>query len=249
MKVTAVKTHKIIPNIDKNLFAILDKYLPKLEEGSVVVITSKIVSICEGRVVKIEDADKDKLIYQEAQLIIPPEKNSYNVSLTVNNNKLVAGAGIDESNGNGYYILWPKNPQQSVDQVREYLTNKYKLKKLGVVITDSKTTPLRWGVTGLALVHSGFRALNDYVNTPDLFGRKFKFEKSNIADALAAAAVLVMGEGAEQTPICVVEDMPFVRFQDKNPTHEELEELKISLEDDLYAELLKNAPWEKGENV
>ena len=55
-----------------------------------------------------------------------------------------------------------------------------------------------------------------------------------------------MGEGSEQTPLAVISDIPFVHFQDRNPTEEELAELKISIEDDVYAPLLKAANWKKG---
>ena len=55
-----------------------------------------------------------------------------------------------------------------------------------------------------------------------------------------------MGEGNEQTPIAVISDVPFVEFQDRNPTKEEIEELKINIDDDLYAPLLKSVNWRKG---
>lgn len=247
MKVTAIKTHKIIPGEDKDIFNTLDQYLPSLKENSILAVTSKIVAICEGRFVQMSKANKRKLIYKEAQMVIPPEKNRYGVSLTIRNNLLIAGAGIDESNGNGYYILLPKDSQDSANIIREYLAKKFNLKNLGVVITDSRTTPLRWGVTGVAIAHSGFLALKDYVGKDDLFGRKFLFEKLNLADCLATTAVLVMGEGSEQTPLAIMEDVPTLEFQDRNPTQKELAQLKIDLKDDIYGSLLTNAPWEKGE--
>ncbi len=246
MKVTPINTHKIMPNQDKDLFLILDKYVTQLEEDTVLAVTSKIVAICEGRFIEMEKADKRKLIFEEADLVIPPEKNRYNVSLTIKNNLLIAGAGIDESNGNGYFIFLPKDSQESANKIREYLVNKFKLKNLGVVITDSRTTPLRWGVTGVAIAYSGFKPLKDYIGHEDLFGRKFKFEKLNLADCLATTSVLVMGEGSEQTPLAKIEDVPFLEYQDRNPTQEELDQLKIDIKDDMYATLLENAPWEKG---
>jgi F420-0:gamma-glutamyl ligase len=66
----------------------------------------------------------------------------------------------------------------------------------------------------------------------------------HVADALAAAAVLLMGEGDEQTPLAVINDIPFVEFQARNPTVEELQELQIALDDDLYAPLLKSVNWQ-----
>src|SRR3989344_8518646 len=104
MNVTAIKTHKITSK-DTVLFAILDKYLPKLEENSVVVVTSKIISIIEGRTVPMGSKSKDELIEEESQRFLPRDENKWHVGLTVARDNLVASAGIDESNGNGSYIL------------------------------------------------------------------------------------------------------------------------------------------------
>lgn len=244
MIVTPIKTHKITTE-DNDLFAILDKYLPELKEKSVVAITSKIISFTQGRIVS-SSVDKQKLIEKESDYFLPRTSSKYNVQFTIKNNILTANAGIDESNADGQFVLWPENPQESVNKIREYLTKKFNIKFLGVIITDSKAMPLRWGVTGISLAHSGLNALKDYIGKNDLFGRKFRFEKLNIADSLAAAAVLKMGEGAEQTPIAVIEDLPQVEFLDRNPTMGELNNLKIELEDDLYSPLLNSVKWEKG---
>ncbi len=250
MIVSAIKTHKITEE-DKDLFKILDQYITEVRDNSIVVVTSKIISICEGSILKIGEDEreqiKEKLIQENSQFYLPRASSKYNISFTITNNILSASAGIDESNGNGFYILWPKNAQESANKIREYLSRKFGLHNLGVVITDSKTTPLRWGVTGIALAHSGFLALNDYIGKPDLFGRPFVYEKLNIADSIASAAVLEMGEGSEQTPLAVVEKMKNVEFQDRNPSESELENLKIKIDDDLFAPFLKNADWQKGD--
>ena len=96
------------------------------------------------------------------------------------------------------------------------------------------------------LAHSGFSALNSYIGKPDIFGKPLKMTSASISDALGTAAVLVMGEGAEQTPLAVVEDIPFVKFLQRNPTKKELLKLKMPLEDDLYAPLLNAVKWRKG---
>lgn len=243
MKVTAIKTKPIVKG-DK-LFQILDKAITSLNDKSVVAVTSKIISICEGSLVKIGEKVKDDLIKEEAEYYLPPDEK-YHFSLSIKNNILIPSAGIDESNGNGYYILWPRKPQGTANSIREYLVNKFGVPNIGVVIVDSKTTPLRWGVTGVAVAHSGFSALNDYIGKPDIFGRLFKVEKANIADALACSSVLIMGEGNEQTPIAVIEDIPFVNFQKRNPTKKEISELAIKIEDDLYSKLLTSVKWKKG---
>lgn len=245
MKIKAIKTKKITPG-SIGLFELLDKYILELTESSILAVTSKVVSICEGRVVLVEKANKDELVKREADLYLPREENKYDVYLTIKDSQLVATAGIDESNGAGYYILWPKDPQKTANEIREYLTTRFNIERVGVIITDSKTTPLRWGTSGVAIAHSGFRALKDYIGTEDLFGRKLKMTKASIIDGLAAAAALEMGEGNEQTPMAVISDLSQVEFTMRNPTSEELKELEINIEDDLYGSILKRAPWRKG---
>ncbi|MBI4084347.1 MAG: coenzyme F420-0:L-glutamate ligase [Candidatus Levybacteria bacterium] len=245
MRVTAIKTHKITPNDD--LFAVLDKYVTDIPEKSVVAVASKIVAITERRVVKIVSrGKKDNLAKQEANYYLPREYNQYGFMITIKRGIIVASAGIDESNGNGYYVLWPKDPQRSANSIRFHLKRRWNLNNIGVIITDSKLSPLRWGVTGVAVAHSGFAALNSYIGKPDIFGRKLQAEKTNMADSLATAAVTVMGEGNEQQPLVIIEDLPFVRFQKRNPTEKELDGLKIAIEDDVYASLLKSVSWQKG---
>lgn len=247
MKISAVVVDKIDSNHPHNIYTILKNNIKSLEDHSIVVITSKIISICQRRVVKIGTIDKLKLIHKEAKYYLP-SNNKYHISLTVTNNLLVPTAGIDESNGNGYYILWPKNVQKSANEIREFLVQHFSKKDIGVIISDSKTTPLRWGTTGVCIAHSGFLALNNYIGKKDLFGRELEVTKANISDALAASAVVVMGEGNEQTPLAIIEDIPFVHFQKRNPSQKELDGLKISLKDDLYSSLLTSVQWKKGES-
>lgn len=245
MIVKSYKTHKIKQK-DKDIFEILVKYLPKLEEKSVVVVTSKIIAICEGRIVPLDKTSKDELVKKEADLFIPKEKNQYHVYLTIKNKMLIATAGIDESNTQNSYVLWPSDPQGSANKIREFLYKKCGVKNLGVIITDSKTSPLKWGITGTAIAHSGFKAINDKIGTPDIFGKPLKITQINVADALASSAVLEMGEADEQTPLAVISDIPYVEFQDRNPTSSELDVLYYEMNRDLYSLLLNSAPWEKG---
>lgn len=243
-----IQTIKIEPvTIDSgDITKLLDTSIPTFVENTILVVTSKIVSICEGRVVKIGTVDKDILIANEAEYYLPHTESKYDVTLTINHNLLVATAGIDESNGNGYYILWPKDPQKSANMIREYLVKRFSLTKVGVIISDSRSTPLKWGTTGVSLSHSGFVALNNYIGEPDIFGHKLTMTQANVADGLATGAVTVMGEGKEQTPLALISDVPFVQFQEKNPTDEEIKSLRINLEDDIYAPLISKADWKKG---
>ena len=243
MRAKAIRTKPIV--VGDDLVDVLNKYLPSLRNKCIVAVTSKIISICEGNVVKIGTKDKEEIIKEQADYYLPPHKK-YNFTLSIKNNIFIASAGIDESNSNGFYTLWPKNPQRTANKIRQYLKSRFGIRDVGVLIVDSKITPLRRGVTGVAIAHSGFSTLNDYVGKIDIFGRPFKVEKANVADALAVAAVAVIGEGSEQTPIAVITDVPFVQFQDRNPTKQEIAELNIPIEEDLYYPILKNIKWKRG---
>lgn len=247
--VTPIKTHKITPN-DCTIDKLLDQYLPTdIPERSVVAVTSKIVSICGGRVVKVGDVEKEALVAQEAEWYLPLSENLYGVSITIKNNVIIASAGIDESNGNGYYVLWPENPQQSANEIRRTVREIRGVREVGVIVTDSRLSPLRWGVTGVGIAHSGFQAVNDMIGKPDIFGRPLHVTKVNIMDGLAASGVFVMGESSEQTPLAIISDIPHIVFQDHDPTEQELNKLKITMKEDIFAPILKRAPWKTGKKV
>jgi putative folate metabolism gamma-glutamate ligase len=246
MIVKSIRTNKIKPgSID--LFTFLDNSIKELENGCIVAITSKIISLCENNVVPFNQLDKNKLIVQESNLYLPFDLSKYGHNFTVTENILIPVAGIDESNGNGNYVLWPKNAQKIANQVRIYFRNRFNLTKIGVIITDSTCHPLRRGTNGIILAHSGFSALNNYVGKPDLFGRPFSVSQADIANGLASAAVLQMGEGAECTPIAILSDLSFVKFHNHNPNKKEIENIKISIQDDLFAPFLTSVKWEKGD--
>lgn len=244
MRTRAIQTHVISP-AERDLFAVLDRHVQELPERSVLALTSKVVAICEGRVRPIAGTDKQALIAEEADHYLPADSR-WGVSLTLKQGLLIATAGIDESNADGWYVLWPSDAQRSAHAIRAHLAARHGLSEVGVVITDSRSTPLRPGVTGVALAHSGFLALNDYVGKQDLFGRPLRMTKVNVMDALAASAVLVMGEGSECTPMAVIDELPFVQFRPSSPTADEQARLRIAPEDDLYAPLLGGVAWRTG---
>jgi F420-0:gamma-glutamyl ligase len=243
MKVDAIKTALVTPS-SHTIEALLAAHLPKLAEQSVVAVSSKVISLCEGRVVPRADAIKTDLVKQEAERYLPAEASRYNQMFTITRNTLIAVAGIDESNAGDYYILWPTDPQASANRIREFLSEHFGIKNVGVVVTDSTSQPLRRGTTGIVLAHSGFQGLEDYIGKPDLFGRPFAVSQGNTANGLAATATLVMGEGTEQTPLCVMTDVPFVQFQARNPSPEELAALYVNPAEDLFAPFTEAVDWQ-----
>lgn len=246
MKVQAIKTRKFLPPQD-NLEDLFDA-VKDLKENSVVAITSKVVSIGEGRCVEINKIEKDELAVQEADLYLPRKLSPGGMILTtIKNNMLVASSGVDESNGNNFYILWPENPKLSAKKIWEYLKKKYKVKNIGIIITDSRLVPLRRGVVGIAIAYFGFNPLKDYRNTKDLFGREFRMETSNLPDSLASAAVLEMGEGSESKPIVIISEIPDIEFIQTEYKGKTLDDsFEIPLKMDMFSPFLSSVKWKKG---
>lgn len=227
MKVNAIKTS--IFREGDNLLNFIVRHIPKLQEKSILVVTSKIVSLSERRTAEIKnEKTKEDLIRKESEFAMPTKY----VWLTIKDGVVMASAGIDESNANGKLILLPKDSFKTTNNLRRFLQKKYAIKNLGVLITDSRTAPLRSGVIGMALGYAGFKGIKDYRGTPDIFGRKFKFSLTDIADGLAAAAVLTMGEGNEQKPLAIIEDAP-IEFCEKTSK----KELYIDPKEDMYGPL------------
>lgn len=241
MQAKAIKTHKV--SVGESIEDILDQHLTSLESGDVIAITSKIISLCQGRVLQKSSISKQDLIKQEADSVLYTESNPYDLYLTIKDNILIPSAGIDESNGNGVYILYPQNIQTVAYTIWQYLRAKFSIENLGVIITDSHTTPMRRGVTGITLGWCGFEPLYSYVNKPDIYGNLMHVTQINILDALATAAVFVMGEGSEQTPIAVINNAPKISFVARPPSAQEERNVVISMAEDLYAPLLMGAKW------
>lgn len=246
MQIQSYKTKAVVQGDD--LHTVIDEAIPELHDEDIVVVTSKIVSICQGRMQKVTtEEDKFELIRKESEYFIENDATrKYNLALTITNGILIPNSGIDESNGNHYFILWPAKPMDAAKEIWEYLKTTHHLKKLGVIITDSHTTPLRWGTSGIGIAWCGFKALNTYIGKPDIFGRPLEVTKASIIDGLSAAAVVTMGEGNEQTPLAIIRDASFVEFSEEPPTQEEIDSFPISFDDDLYSPILKPAAWEKG---
>ena len=246
MIVTAIKTRKVTPK-SCTLFELLDESLTELSEGSVVAITSKVISLCEGRTLPMEGVDKEELIRSEADKYMPVDFGQYGFHFTITRNTLISMGGVDESNGDGNFVLWPSNPQKTANEVRAYLCKRFGLQNVGVIVTDSTCMPpMRRGTVGVLLAHSGFNPIRSEVGKPDIFGRSFKFSVAGVGSGLAATANMIMGEGQEQTPIVVLSDLSFVEFQQRDPSEQELKDMYIGVDEDLYGPFIKSVPWKDG---
>ncbi len=255
MQITAIRTPII--HQDDDYKAIIAEQLAAqggVQEQDIIVIASKIIATAEGRIVTIDPslspeekkARKHELVRQEADRYTEPHASKYDIMLTIKDNWMFVNVGIDESNIDDAFLLWPEDPQRAANELWEYLREYFEVQALGVTISDSKSFFLNWGVVGHAIAHCGFEPLRNYIGTEDLFGRTIKMSQSNVMQAVTTAAVIEMGEGAEQTPVGVVSGARAVTFQDRPPTEDELDAMAISLEDDVYAPLLTQADWKEG---
>ena len=230
MKVTPIKTRIFRENED--LFKFITSHIRRLPEKSVLVITSKIVALSEGRTHNDSSTKaKERLIKSESQWAMKTPLTW----ITIKDGTVMASAGIDASNARGKLILLPKDSYKSAREIRKQLRTHYKIKKLGVLITDSRLFPLRAGIVGMALGYAGFKGIRDYRGTKDIFGRTLKLSRTDVADSLATSAVLAMGEGKEKQPLAVIENAP-IDFTDKNPSRRELQ---MDPKKDIYRPLFE----------
>lgn len=211
-------------------------------EDLILAVTSKVVSIAEGRIVPRKSphaddkAEKHALIRAESEEFLG--ETLFGVALTIKHGILIPSAGIDESNSEGGgFILFPVDPYASAEKLGRALRARWKVKRLGIILTDSHTQPLRRGVTGIGLSHWGFRATKNHIGRKDLFGREVKMTHVNALDALAVAAVYVMGETDERRPVALIQGSG-VEFTDATSP----EEIRIPLDEDLYGHLLFRRP-------
>lgn len=243
MQITGYRIRPLVPPQDSLTEAIKASKL-SLKEGDIVAISSKVISIGEGRTIPLDSIDKEKLVKREADwYFVAPKTSRYRHLFTLAKGYMAGSSGIDESNGNEHYVLYPEDPFRSARQIRSWLRKTYNVDKLAVIITDSASLPLRRGAIGFALAWDGIDPLRDYRGTEDLFGREIRVEMANLIDSFAAAAVLEMGEGNEQVPLAVIRGAKNISYKNRNSKREPL---IVPPEDDLFAPLFWRKGWKRG---
>ncbi len=222
-----------------------------VRDRDVVVVASKAVSYCEGRLVNLKrvgvSAEAVKLakkyemppevaevVLREADKILGGVKGFL---LTLKFGMLCPNAGVDLSNAPpGYAVVYPENPDASAEMLRELLN-----RRVGVVISDSRLFPLRAGVSSIAIACSGIEGVEDLRGRKDIYGKELKRTFRNVADMLANAAALVMGEGGETIPAAIVRNAD-VRFCDGSCS------LSINPKECIYSQILQIKEGKNGRN-
>ncbi|MCC6323853.1 coenzyme F420-0:L-glutamate ligase [Candidatus Nomurabacteria bacterium] len=216
---------------NENLIDFIVKYIPKAKDGDIIVVTSKIVALSEGRTEVLGDhKHREALIKKESTFAI---KTKY-TWLTIKDGMVMSSAGIDESNADGKIVLLPYDSFKSAKSIHFKLSKIYKVKNLGILITDSRLLPLRAGVVGIALGYAGFKGVRDYRGKKDMFGRVLKFSRTDVADSLATSAVVCMGEGDEKQPLAKISNAPVDFVKNVNR-----KELVMDPSEDVYAPIFQ----------
>lgn len=216
---------KLIEPRDNLVDTILDglhRQKVSVDDEDVLLIASKVVATVQGRLVRlgsIKPSEKARklakkfdlepgfveLVLREAEEICGGVSKAL---LTLKNNLLMANAGVDHKNApKGYAILWPEKPHESAEKIRNEILEKTG-KHVGVLIIDSRVTPLRIGTTGIAIGVAGFPSVKDCRTKRDLYGNPILITRHALADDLASAAHLIMGEANEQIPAVLSKKVP-----------------------------------------
>jgi F420-0:gamma-glutamyl ligase len=235
MIVKAYRTRVFKEN--ENLIDFIVKYIPKAQEGDIIVVTSKIVALSEGRTAEIGDEKSREALIKKESTFATKTKYTW---LTIKDGMFMASSGIDESNANGKIIILPKDSFKSAKLLQVKLSRIYKVKNLGIIISDSAIMPLRNGTIASSLGHFGFNGINNYVGKKDVFGKILKMSRVNMADSLATSATVCMGEGNEQKPLAKISDAPVIFSRNINK-----KDSSIAPKDDIFYPLIKNLYNEK----
>tara|TARA_Y100001960_G_scaffold42104_1_gene41330 strand:+ start:1073 stop:1837 length:765 start_codon:yes stop_codon:yes gene_type:complete len=220
-------------NLVEVILLALEKNNISLNNNDILVIAQKVVSKSEGRYAYLNEIDpSEKAIELSKELdkdprlvqLILNESNEvirYRKGVIVVENKLGlihANAGIDRSNiesekDNPRVLLLPKDPDKSSLRIRKEIFNQSN-KDIGVIINDSSGRAWRNGIVGIAIGSSGADVLTDLRGKTDLFGNMLQVTEVGIADEIASAASLLMGQGKEGLPVIIVKG--FSKSTDKN---------------------------------
>jgi coenzyme F420-0:L-glutamate ligase/coenzyme F420-1:gamma-L-glutamate ligase len=208
----------------------LERAVIELEDGDVVILTQKIVSKAEGRMIALqsvqpskpamdlaEETGKDprvvELILKESRKVLRTREDLIIVEHRLG--FVCANAGIDHSNvtdsavgGDGYVLLLPEDPDMSAANIQEELFAATGIKP-GVLIIDSHGRAWRMGTVGISIGAAGFPMLLDLRGRPDLTGRVLQVTQVGLGDEIAAGESALMGQADERTPIVHLRGLPY----------------------------------------
>ncbi len=202
----------------------------QLVDGDIVVVTQKIVSKSEDRLVAIDPDDplSHKPLVERESVRILRRRGDLIISETAHG-FVCANAGIDLSNvEKGWAALLPVDPDRSARRIRDRLRHRFGV-DVGVIVSDTFGRTWRRGVTDVAIGCAGVAGILDLRGTPDALGREMQVTEVALVDELAAAAELVMGKSTH-IPVAVVRGVDRSWLRDGSVA----DEIVRSPEDDLF---------------
>ena len=221
----------------------------QIENGDIIVVSQKIVSKAEGRIVKIsqinpseealklaEKVQRDpkliELVLKETRRII---KASPEILIVEDKRGLICiNAGVDKSNvPRDSYSLLPENPDESARKIKERIAE-LTGKNVSVVIGDTFSRPFRRGQVEFAIGIAGIKPFKDYRGQRDLYNNLLRVKNVAIVDEIACAAELVMGQAKEAIPVAIIKNLERAETSEKSS----IKELAISRQEDLFKETL-----------
>ncbi|MEM4699836.1 MAG: coenzyme F420-0:L-glutamate ligase [Candidatus Nezhaarchaeales archaeon] len=212
---------KVAPgfNLAKAIVEGASKVAGGLRDGDVVVVTSKVVSKAEGRVVELSSVQPSRFAESLARVVNkPPElvelilRESTGI-VRMKRGMLItrdlrgwvsANSGVDQSNAPlGHAVLLPSDPDASARRLREEIM-KLTGRRVAVIISDTQGRPFRRGQVDVAIGVAGMGPIRDRRGELDLYGYRLRVKETAIADELASAAELVIGQAAEGVPVAII---------------------------------------------
>ncbi|HSB50912.1 MAG TPA: coenzyme F420-0:L-glutamate ligase [Nitrosopumilaceae archaeon] len=254
LTVSAVKAE--IQKEKFDVFEVIETTLQKsqmeLQNGDVLVISSKYISNSQGRLIDLKNVKTSKqgielskkfqikpniaeVIIRESDVIFGGVAGFV---ITSSDSIMAPNAGIDKSNTKkGKVILYPEEPYLIAEQIRRKIFLKH-LIHVGIIIVDSRLMPARVGTIGIAISCAGIEPVIDMRAEKDLDGNPLKVTFQAVVDNLASIANHKMGEAAESKPFAIIRNSE-AKLTDRkiNPN-----ELTVSHDQCVYVRGLKNSP-------
>ena len=220
LSVIPLRSERMFENFDifEELLKALKKNEEKLEEGDILVISTKYISNSQGRVLDLkntkispqgQEISEKYNLRKEVGEIVNRESDMIfggiaGFVITSSNNIMAPNAGIDKSNAKkGRIILYPNDPFLTSEQIRRKIFLKFFI-HVGVILVDSRLMPARIGTSGITIACSGMEPVLDLRSKKDLEGNPLKVTFQAVADNIATVANYKMGEGGESKPFAIV---------------------------------------------
>ena len=229
-----------------------------LMDDDIIVVSHKIISKADGLLVNLasvkpsrravalakrtgKDPRLMELILRDSARVLRADREA--IIVQRRDEFICLNAGVDKSNVDGRvtYSRLPEDADAAARDLRLSL-ERSSGKRLAVVVGDTYSRPFRVGQVEFAIGVSGIEPIVDYRGQEDMFGYKLRFKYVGLADEIAAAAELVMGQGTEQIPVAIVRGLPrVVRNESKGLSKKLLMDKKA----DLFSHILQTVPMRK----